>query len=129
MNNIQSDRVFVAPSCVKESASKSFLEGAGKASLAFVGAAVSSLRSVRMAKVAACFAGAILAGHLLAKQTTLMKPLQKKERTLLVPLAALTAACALGKLYRTTAGVASAWGFLTGARVQQHQYLNQQDRA
>lgn len=117
-------RVSVDPSCVREPISKSFLEGAGKASLAFVGAALSSIRSVRVAKVVVCFAGAVFVGHLLAKQTPLMKPLQKKERAFLVPLAALTAACALGKLYRTTMGVAGTWGLVTGARVQHQQYLN-----
>lgn len=120
------NKILVAPCCVKEPASKSFLEGAGKASLAFAGAAVSSIRSVRVAKVVCCFAGALFAGHFLAKQTPLMKPLQRKERALLFPLAALTAACALGKLYRTTAGIAGAWGLVTGARVQHHQYLSQQ---
>jgi hypothetical protein len=118
------NRMSVAPSCVREPVSKSFLEGAGKASLAFVGAALSSMRSVRVAKVVACFAGAVFAGHFLAKQTPLMKPFQKKERAILFPLAALTAACAFGKLYRTTAGVASTWGLMTGARVQHQQYLN-----
>jgi len=120
------NRISVAPSCVKEPVSKSFLEGAGKASLAFVGAALSSIRSVRVAKVVVCFAGAVFAGHLLAKQTPFLKPLQKKERAFLVPFAALTAACALGKLYRTTVGVAGTWGLMTGARVQHHQYLSQQ---
>lgn len=120
-------RLFIVPGCVKEPVSKSLLEGVGKASLAFVAAAISSLCSVRVAKVVACFAGAVFAGHFLAKQTPFMKPLQKKERGLLVPLAVFTAACACGKLYRTTAGLAGAWGLMTGARVQYQQYLSQQD--